>query len=68
MKESVSVVLLLEAVFYLTLIASVIAAAAYNIANDPSLLYFGHTPEPLLLYVTLVPCLGIVLAVPPSFC
>ena len=50
---------------FLTLIASVIAAAAYNLANDPSLFYFGHTPEALLLYVTLIPCLAIVLVVPP---
>jgi hypothetical protein len=64
-KKSVSIVLLLEAVFYLTLIASIIAAAAYNLADDPSLFYFGHTPEALLLYVTLIPCLAIVLVVPP---
>ena len=64
-RKSVSAALLLEAVFFLTLIASVIAAAAYNIANDPSLFYFGHTPEALLLYITLIPCLAIVLVVPP---
>jgi len=64
-RKSLSVVLLLEAVFFLTLIASVVAAAAYNLANDPSLFYFGHTPEALLLYVTLIPCLAIVLIVPP---
>ncbi len=64
-RKSVSAVLLLEAVFFLTLIASIIAAAAYNIAHDPSLFYFGHTPELLLLYVTLIPCLAIVLVVPP---
>lgn len=64
-RKSVSAVLLLETVFFLTLIASIIAAAAYNIAHDPSLFYFGHTPELLLLYVTLIPCLAIVLVVPP---
>lgn len=64
-RKSASAALLLEAVFFLTLIASVIAAAAYNIANDPSLFYFGHTPEALLLYITLIPCLAIVLVVPP---
>jgi hypothetical protein len=64
-RKSVSAVLLLEAVFFLTLIASIIAATAYNIAHDPSLFYFGHTPELLLLYVTLIPCLAIVLVVPP---
>ncbi len=65
LRKSVSAVLLLEAVFFWTLIASIIAAAAYNIAYDPSLFYFGHTPELLLLYVTLIPCLAIVLVVPP---
>ncbi len=64
-RKSVSVVLLLEAIFFLTLIASVIAAAAYNLAHDPSLFYFGHTPEALLLYVTLIPCLAIFIVVPP---
>jgi hypothetical protein len=65
LRKSLSAFLLLEAVFFLTLIASVVAAAAYNIANDPSLFYFGHTPEALLLYVTLIPCLAIVIVVPP---
>lgn len=64
-RKSVSAVLLLEAIFFLTLIASIIAAAAYNIAHDPTLFYFGHTPELLLLYITLIPCLAIVLVVPP---
>ena len=64
-RKNISVVLLLEAVFFLTLIASIIAAAAYNLAHDPSLFFFGHTPELLLLYVTLIPCLAIVLVVPP---
>jgi hypothetical protein len=64
-RKSLSVVLLLEAVFFLTLLASIVAAAAYNLANDPSLFYFGHTPEALLLYVTLIPCLAIVVVVPP---
>ncbi|MCW3996563.1 MAG: hypothetical protein NWE98_10520 [Candidatus Bathyarchaeota archaeon] len=64
-RKSISMALLLEAVFFLTLIASIIAAAAYNIANDSSLFYFGHTPEALLLYVTLIPCLAMVLVVPP---
>jgi hypothetical protein len=64
-RKSLNVVLLLEAVFFLTLIASIVAAAAYNFANDPSLFYFGHTHEALLLYVTLIPCSAIVLTVPP---
>jgi hypothetical protein len=64
-KRCLSIFLLLEAVFYLTLIPSIIAAAVYNIAADPTLFYFGHTPEALLLYVTFIPCTAIVLVVPP---
>ncbi|MCW4029087.1 MAG: hypothetical protein NWE92_05510 [Candidatus Bathyarchaeota archaeon] len=64
-KRCLSIFLLLEAVFYLTLIPSIIAAAVYNLAADPTLFYFGHTPEALLLYVTFIPCTAIVLVVPP---
>jgi hypothetical protein len=46
-RKSLSAVLVLETTFFLTLIASIIAAAAYNLANDPSLFYFGNTPERL---------------------
>ena len=64
-RKSFSVVMLLEAFFLLTYIPYIVAAAAYNIASDSTLSYFGHTPEALLLYVTLIPCLAIVLVVPP---
>jgi hypothetical protein len=64
-KRCLCIFLLLEAVFYLTLIPSLIAAAVYNLAADPALFYFGHTPEALLLYVTFIPCTAIVLVVPP---
>lgn len=64
-RKSFSAVLLLEAVFFLTYIPYIAAAAVYNVANDPTLYYFGHTPEAFLLYITLIPCLAMVLAVPP---
>ncbi len=64
-KRSFSVVLLLEAAFFLTYIPYIVAAAAYNLASDPTLYYFGHTPEAFLLYITLIPCLAMVLTVPP---
>lgn len=55
----------LEAGFFLMLIPSIIAAFAYNIASDPHLFYFDHTPEHILLFGTAIPCLIIVLVVPP---
>ena len=56
--------LLLEAGFFLALIPSIIAAFAYNLSNE-YLFYFDHTPEPILLYGTAIPCLAIVLGVVP---
>jgi hypothetical protein len=54
----------LEAGFFMALIPSIIAAFAYNVANDPSLFYFEHTPELILLFGTAIPCLAIVCIVP----
>jgi hypothetical protein len=56
--------LLLEAGFFLALIPSVIAAFAYNLTSE-YLFYFDHTPERILLFGTAIPCLAIVLVVPP---
>ncbi len=55
----------LEAGFFLMLIPSIVAAFAYNIASDPRLFYFDHTPEHILLFGTAIPCLAIVIVVPP---
>ena len=55
----------LEAGFFLALIPSIVAAFAYNIASDPSLFYFEHTPELILLFGTAIPCLAIVCVVAP---
>jgi hypothetical protein len=56
--------LLLEAAFFLTLLLSIIAAFAYNLTSL-NLFYFGHTPGLILLFGTAIPCLAIVLVVPP---
>ena len=56
--------LLLEVGFFLALIPSIIAAFAYNLTSD-YLFYFDHTPEHILLFGTAIPCLAIVLVVPP---
>jgi hypothetical protein len=56
--------LLLEAGFFLALIPSVIAAFAYNLTSE-YLFYFDHTPERILLFGTAIPCLVIVIVVPP---
>jgi hypothetical protein len=63
-RRKVSTVLLLEAGFYLALIPSVIAAFAYY-ASTEYLYYFDHTPGLLLLYGTGIPCLALVLVIPP---
>ena len=63
-RKHASRALLLEAGFFLALIPSIIAAFAYNLTSE-YLFYFDHTPERILLYGTAIPCLAIVLAVPP---
>ena len=63
-RKNVARALLLEAGFFLALVPSVIAAFAYNLTSQ-YLFYFDHTPGLLLLYGTAIPCLAIVLVVPP---
>jgi hypothetical protein len=63
-QKSASRALLFEAGFFLALIPSIIAAFAYNL-TDKYLFYFDHTPELILLYGTAIPCLAIVLTLPP---
>jgi hypothetical protein len=63
-KQKAGTALMLEAGFFLALIPSIIAAFAYNSTTE-YLFYFDHTPELILLYGTAVPCLAIVLVVPP---
>jgi hypothetical protein len=63
-RKSVRTTLLLETGFFLFLIPSIIAAFAYN-STSQYLFYFDHTPGLLLLFGTAIPCLAIVLVVPP---
>jgi hypothetical protein len=63
-RKSASMALAFEALFFLALVPSVIAAVVYNLTSE-NLFYFGHTPGVLLVYGTLIPCLAIVLTVPP---
>jgi hypothetical protein len=63
-RKSARAALLLETVFFLALIPSIIAATAYNLTGE-NLFYFGHTPGILVVYGTLIPILAIVLVVPP---
>lgn len=63
-KRRVGAALLLEAGFFLALIPSIIAAFAYNSTSE-YLFYFDHTPALILLYGTAIPCLAIVIVVPP---
>ena len=63
-KRKIGTALLLEAGYYLALIPSVIAAFAY-FSSTEYLFYFDHTPGLILLYVTGLPCLAMVLVIPP---
>jgi hypothetical protein len=63
-RKAARIALSFEAVFFLALIPSIIAAVAYNLTSE-NLFYFGHTPGILLIYGTFIPCLAIVVAVPP---
>src|SRR5512139_2051493 len=63
-KSGVSKALLLEACAFLALIPSVIAAFAYYSSTE-YLYYFDHTPGQLLLFGTGIPCLAMVLFIPP---
>ena len=63
-RKNVCRALLLEAGFFLALVPSIIAAFAYNLTSE-YLFYFDHTPERILLFGTAIPCLAIVLIVPP---
>ena len=63
-RKSARMALLLETVFFLSLIPSIITAIAYNLTSQ-NLFYFGHTPGILLLDITVIPCVAIVFVVPP---
>lgn len=63
-RKYTCIALMFEALFFLALIPSIIAAAVYNLLSE-NLFYFGHTPGILLIYGTLVPIFAIVIIVPP---
>jgi len=63
-RKSASAALLFEAIFFLALILSIIAAVVYNLSSE-NLFYFGHTPEMLLVYGTVLPILAINMVIPP---
>jgi hypothetical protein len=63
-RGKVSAALAFEAGAFLFLVPSVIAAFAYNSTTE-YLFYFDHTPGLLLLYGTGIPCLAMVLVIPP---
>jgi hypothetical protein len=63
-RGKVGAALLFEAGAFLFLIPSVIAAFAYYSSTE-YLFYFDHTPGLLLLYGTGIPCLAMVLVIPP---
>jgi magnesium-transporting ATPase (P-type) len=63
-RSGVSKALLLEACAFLALIPSVIAAFTYYSSTE-YLYYFDHTPGQLLLFGTGIPCLAMVLVIPP---
>ncbi len=63
-KRKAGTALLLEAAYYLSLIPCVIAAFAYY-ASTEHLYYFDHTPGLMLLFGTGIPCLAMVLTIPP---
>lgn len=63
-KRKAGTALLLEAAYYLSLIPCVIAAFAYY-ASTEHLYYFDHTPGLMLLFGTGIPCLAMVLIIPP---
>jgi hypothetical protein len=63
-RGKVSTALLLEGCYFLSFIPAVIAAFMYFSSNE-NLYYFDHTPGLILLYVTGVPCLMMVIIIPP---
>ena len=63
-KGKVGKALLLESGAFLALTPSVMAAFAYYFSTE-YLYYFDHTPGLLLLFGTAIPCLAMVLTIPP---
>jgi hypothetical protein len=62
-KRSAGVALLLEGIYFLSLIPSTLTAFAYYF-TDGSVFYFDHTPPLILLYVAAIPTLAMVTVMP----
>ena len=62
-KRSAGVALLLEGIYFLSLIPSTITAFAYYFV-DGNVFYFDHTPPLILLYVAAIPTLAMVTVMP----
>jgi hypothetical protein len=62
-KRFVGVALLLEAIYFLSLIPSTLTAFAYYFVNG-NVFYFDHTPPLILLYVAAIPTLASVTIMP----
>ncbi len=62
-KRAASAALLLEAVYFFSLIPSTLTAFAYYF-TDGGVFYFDHTPALILLYVAALPSLAMVTVVP----
>jgi hypothetical protein len=63
-KGKVGTALLLEGIFILSFILSVVAAFIYNLSTE-NLWYFDGTPKLTLLFVTGIPCLAMITVIPP---
>lgn len=64
-KRYVGVALLLEAVYFLSLIPSSYTPFSYFFAGG-NLYYFGHTPGLIMLYVAAIPSLEIITVIPAA--
>jgi len=63
-RGKVSAALLLEACYFFSFIPSILANFAYYFSSL-NLYYFDHTPELILMYTAGLPCLVMVVVVPP---
>jgi hypothetical protein len=64
-RRNAGVALLLEGIYFLSLIPSTLTAFAYYFV-DGSVFYFDHTPPLILLYVAAIPTLAMVTIMPTT--
>lgn len=63
-RGKVGTALLLEGGYFLSLIPSAVAAFVYNLSNE-NFWYFDGTPKVTVLLVTGIPCLVMIMVIPP---